>query len=72
MTDKDTLVIHTRLPARLVKLLDHEAIDHSLYRAEMLAAILEERYGPSPYADAETSRLWQANILMRENPPPAE
>jgi plasmid stabilization system protein ParE len=41
---EDQLVIHTRLPKRLVKLLDHYAIDRNLYRAEALQQILEEKF----------------------------
>lgn len=40
--NEEQLIIHTRLPKRLVKLLDHYAIDLNLYRAEALARILEE------------------------------
>lgn len=38
-------LIHVRLPRRLVKLLDHYAIDLNLYRAEALQQILEEKFG---------------------------
>lgn len=46
-------LVHLRVPSRLVKALDHYAIDRNLYRAEALAELLDMVFSDLKFATEE-------------------